>query len=65
MPVSFVPTKREIKYFITHCRRQEIALRVWDIKTMDCVAAYKMEGNVSTMYSCFILETVRLALYVL
>lgn len=47
MPVTLPLMKKGSKYLVTHCRRQENTLRVWDIKTMDCVAAYKMEGNVS------------------
>lgn len=52
MFVMLLLMKKGLKYFVMYCRCQENIFCVWDIKIMDCVVVYKMEGNVSySLYS--------------
>ncbi|XP_061173439.1 uncharacterized protein LOC133182609 [Saccostrea echinata] len=46
VPVTIPPVKKGARYFITHSRlKEENAIRVWDIKTMECVASLKQDGT--------------------
>ncbi|XP_062608220.1 uncharacterized protein LOC134270049 [Saccostrea cucullata] len=46
VPVTIPPLRKGAKYFITHSRlMEENAIRVWNVKTMECVSSLKLDGN--------------------